>query len=109
MNMRRLAMASVVAMLLAAASVIAFAVMTNLWKYPEPAPHFLKTAVYFSFMWPFTLLNYLLPKPECEGATDYDLCGANEWAYILSIPALITTHSLFIYWLLSQAAKRRRP
>jgi len=109
MDIHRLATAFAIAILLAVASAIAFGVIANFWQPPTSASRFLGASVYLLFMWPFTLLNKTLPNPECEEAADYDLCGANEWAYIISIPILITVHTFFIYWLLSLAAKRRHP
>jgi len=109
MDIHRLAKAFAIAMLLAVASAIAFGAIVNFWQPPASAPRLLSTIVYLLFMWPFTLFKKILPNPECEEAADYDICGANDWVYIISIPILITVHTIFIYWLLSLAAKRRHP
>jgi hypothetical protein len=88
-------------------SIFAFGVFVNIWHYPNDPPKWLVLPTYLSFMWPFVTLMKFLPKSECNGSSDYDSCGANDWAYILFLPILLISHSALFYWILSIANKRQ--
>lgn len=94
-------------LLFLAGGVIAFGIVVSIWDYPKSPPYWLELSTYLSFMWSFVLLMKLLPHPECDGSYDYDLCGANDWAYILFIPVVLIVHTTFFYWLLTYIDNHR--
>jgi hypothetical protein len=89
------------------ATFFTFAVMANVYTYPDQPPQWIESFLYLSFAWPRSIFDRLFSPADCVGSYEtLDGCSDPALVDLATAITLLLTYTAFFYVLLTLVSRR---